>query len=179
MKSDMGTQLSPNVSARKDARVLAPEVRAPRPTVSARSAMRDIEPPSPDETKRSKARPRGFRAEPLESRTLFAGSVVINEIHHDPYVPASAGALAPVTVQAGRWSAGDEPGATLTTLEVVSTPGAAANVNRAIQTLPGAQTVDGPKVTWKVGAWGKPRAASKGLGRATALSMVRPSTSAS
>ncbi|MDQ8729184.1 TRAP transporter substrate-binding protein DctP [Bradyrhizobium sp. LHD-71] len=26
-----------------------------------------------------------------------------------------------------------------------------------------AQTVDGPKVTWKVGAWGKPRAASKGL----------------
>ena len=26
-----------------------------------------------------------------------------------------------------------------------------------------AQTVDGPKVTWKVGAWGKPRAASKGV----------------
>lgn len=26
-----------------------------------------------------------------------------------------------------------------------------------------AQTVQGPKVTWKVGAWGKPRAASKGL----------------
>jgi TRAP-type C4-dicarboxylate transport system substrate-binding protein len=27
----------------------------------------------------------------------------------------------------------------------------------------GAQTIDGPKVTWKVGAWGKPRAASKGV----------------
>jgi len=27
----------------------------------------------------------------------------------------------------------------------------------------GAQTVEGPKVTWKVGAWGKPRAASKGV----------------
>jgi TRAP-type C4-dicarboxylate transport system substrate-binding protein len=26
-----------------------------------------------------------------------------------------------------------------------------------------AQTVDGPRVTWKVGAWGKPRAASQGL----------------
>ena len=26
-----------------------------------------------------------------------------------------------------------------------------------------AQTVQGPKVTWKVGAWGKPRAASKGV----------------
>ncbi|WP_119419478.1 TRAP transporter substrate-binding protein DctP [Desertibaculum subflavum] len=26
-----------------------------------------------------------------------------------------------------------------------------------------AQTVDGPKVTWKAGAWGKPRAASKGF----------------
>jgi len=50
--------------------------------------------------------------------------------------------LAPVRVQAGRWTAGDERGATLTTLEVVTTPGTAANINRAIQTLPGTQTVD-------------------------------------
>src|SRR5688500_2082507 len=50
--------------------------------------------------------------------------------------------LAAVTVQAGRYTAGDERGATLTSLEVVTTPGAAANVNRAIQTLPGIQNVD-------------------------------------
>jgi hypothetical protein len=55
---------------------------------------------------------------------------------------ADAAALAPITVQAGRYTTGDERGATLTSLEVVTTPGAAANVNRAIQTLPGAQTVD-------------------------------------
>jgi hypothetical protein len=55
---------------------------------------------------------------------------------------AEAATLAPVHIQAGRWTAGDERGATLTTLEVVTTPGAAANVNRAIQTLPGTQTVD-------------------------------------
>ena len=53
-----------------------------------------------------------------------------------------AAILAPITVQAGRYTAGDERGATLTSLEVVTTPGAAANVNRAIQSLPGAQTVD-------------------------------------
>jgi hypothetical protein len=50
--------------------------------------------------------------------------------------------LPPVTVQAGRYTAGEERGATLTTLEVVTTPGAAADVNRAIQTLPGVQSVD-------------------------------------
>src|SRR5688500_11378513 len=55
---------------------------------------------------------------------------------------AEASTLAPVRIQAGRWTAGDERGATLTTLEVVTTPGAAANVNRAIQTLPGTQNVD-------------------------------------
>ena len=46
-----------------------------------------------------------------------------------------------VTVQAAA-TPGDERGATLTSLEVVTTPGATANVNRAIQTLPGAQAVD-------------------------------------
>ncbi len=53
-----------------------------------------------------------------------------------------AATLSTVQVQAGRWTAGDERGATLSTLEVVTTPGAAANVNRAIQTLPGTQNVD-------------------------------------
>jgi hypothetical protein len=53
-----------------------------------------------------------------------------------------AATLAPITVRAGRYTAGDERGATLTSLEVVTTPGAAANVNRAIQSLPGTQTVD-------------------------------------
>jgi vitamin B12 transporter len=55
---------------------------------------------------------------------------------------SEATTLAPITVQAGRYTAGDERGATLTTLEVVTTPGAAANVNRAIQTLPGTQAID-------------------------------------
>jgi len=51
-------------------------------------------------------------------------------------------ALAPVTVQAGRYVAADEPGAVLTPLEIVTIPGTAANINRAIQTLPGVQQVD-------------------------------------
>jgi hypothetical protein len=50
--------------------------------------------------------------------------------------------LAPVTVQAGRYVAADEPGAVLTPLEIVTIPGTAADVNRAIQTLPGVQQVD-------------------------------------
>ncbi len=53
-----------------------------------------------------------------------------------------AAALAPIEVQAGRYTAGAERGATLTPLQVVTTPGAAADVNRAIQTLPGVQPVD-------------------------------------
>ncbi len=50
--------------------------------------------------------------------------------------------LAPITVQAGAYTAGEERGATLTALEVVTTPGTAADVNRAIQLLPGVQAVD-------------------------------------
>jgi hypothetical protein len=53
-----------------------------------------------------------------------------------------AAALAPITVQAGAYTAGNERGTTLTALEVVTTPGAIADVARAIQTLPGAQSVD-------------------------------------
>jgi hypothetical protein len=50
--------------------------------------------------------------------------------------------LATVTVRAGEYTTGEERGAMLTPLEVVMTPGTAADVNRAIQTLPGVQGVD-------------------------------------
>lgn len=53
-----------------------------------------------------------------------------------------AHALAPTTVVASRYAASDERGATLTTLDVVATPGTNADVMRAIQTLPGVQAVD-------------------------------------
>jgi len=56
-------------------------------------------------------------------------------------VPQAA-ALMPITVQAGAYKAGNERGATLTAIEVVSTPGATADVARAMQTLPGVQNVD-------------------------------------
>jgi hypothetical protein len=50
--------------------------------------------------------------------------------------------IAGITVQAGSYTASEERGATLTPLEVVTTPGTAADVNRAIQSLPGVQAVD-------------------------------------
>jgi hypothetical protein len=50
--------------------------------------------------------------------------------------------LNPTTVVASRYAASDERGSTLTTLDVVSTPGTNADVIRAIQTLPGVQNVD-------------------------------------
>ncbi len=50
--------------------------------------------------------------------------------------------LVPITVQAGAITAGNERGATLTALEVVTTPGTAADINRTIQLLPGVQSVD-------------------------------------
>lgn len=53
-----------------------------------------------------------------------------------------AASLAPITVQAGAITAGNERGATLTALEVVTTPGTAADINRTIQLLPGVQSVD-------------------------------------
>ena len=55
---------------------------------------------------------------------------------------AQAAKLAPITVQAGAYTAGDRHGMTLTSLEVVTTPGATADIARAIQTLPGVQNVD-------------------------------------
>lgn len=50
--------------------------------------------------------------------------------------------LAPVSVQAGVYTADEERGATLTPLQVVTTPGAAADITRAIQSLPGVQQTD-------------------------------------
>lgn len=47
-----------------------------------------------------------------------------------------------ITVRAGGYTASDEPGSTLTSLEVVTTPGAAASVPLAIKALPGVQAVD-------------------------------------
>jgi hypothetical protein len=51
-------------------------------------------------------------------------------------------ALAPLRVEAGRFVAGDAPDVALTSLQVVTTPGAAADIYRAIQTFPGLQTAD-------------------------------------
>ncbi len=50
--------------------------------------------------------------------------------------------LVPITVTAGAYTAGSERGASLNAIQVVSTPGATADIARAIQTLPGVQSVD-------------------------------------
>ncbi|MBM3855908.1 MAG: TonB-dependent receptor, partial [Verrucomicrobia bacterium] len=54
----------------------------------------------------------------------------------------ASASLTPITVRAGAYTAGEERGATLTPLEVVTTPGTSADINRAIQLLPGVQAVD-------------------------------------
>ncbi len=53
-----------------------------------------------------------------------------------------APALVPITVTAGSYTAGSERGASLNAIQVASTPGATADIARAIQTLPGVQNVD-------------------------------------
>jgi hypothetical protein len=50
--------------------------------------------------------------------------------------------VAAITARAGGYTAGDEPGAVLTSLDVVTTPGAQASVPLAIKALPGVQSVD-------------------------------------
>jgi hypothetical protein len=50
--------------------------------------------------------------------------------------------VAAITARAGGYTAGDEPGAALTSLEVATTPGAQASVPLAIKALPGVQNVD-------------------------------------
>ena len=56
--------------------------------------------------------------------------------------PASVEHLQRVVVLAGQFPTGEQPGALLNSLEVVKTPGAAADINRALQTLPGIQLPD-------------------------------------
>src|SRR5215208_1996477 len=69
---------------------------------------------------------------------------VLDTGSHEVVLTLEAGAqrMTPVLVQAGRYAAADEPGAVLTPLEIVTIPGTAADVNRAVQTLPGVQQVD-------------------------------------
>lgn len=55
---------------------------------------------------------------------------------------AEAVSLPPITVEAGTYRAANEANVALTSLQVVTTPGSAADVYRAIQTFPGLQTVD-------------------------------------
>jgi len=71
-------------------------------------------------------------------------AVVVNEAPASLTIElmAESTRLESVVVSAGRYSASDEPGAVLTPLEIVTIPGTAADVNRAIQTLPGVQQVD-------------------------------------
>jgi outer membrane cobalamin receptor len=67
---------------------------------------------------------------------LAAGSVALaqggEDIEH----------LERVVVLAGRYPTGEVPGAMLNSLEIVTTPGAAGDINRALQTLPGVQLPD-------------------------------------
>jgi outer membrane cobalamin receptor len=62
--------------------------------------------------------------------------------------PVAATATEPVeklsefVVLAGRMPLGNSPGAMLNSVEVVSTPGAAADINRSLQTFPGVQLAD-------------------------------------
>jgi vitamin B12 transporter len=72
------------------------------------------------------------------SRVVWADTVGPIEL---TLVPQAA-TLGPITVQAGAYTAGNQRGATLTAIQVASTPGATADVARAIQTLPGVQSVD-------------------------------------
>lgn len=55
---------------------------------------------------------------------------------------ATAPVLSPLTVIASTYVAADERGATLSARDVVTIPGATADLGRAIQTLPGVQSVD-------------------------------------
>jgi len=50
--------------------------------------------------------------------------------------------LSEFIVLAGRMPLGNSPGAMLNSIEVVSTPGATADINRSLQTFPGVQLVD-------------------------------------
>jgi hypothetical protein len=75
-----------------------------------------------------------------EVRRLLAPNTPVDRL--TLVLPDGAPALAAVRVEAGRYSADGERGTTLTPLQVATAPGAAADVNRALQMLPGVQPVD-------------------------------------
>jgi vitamin B12 transporter len=77
----------------------------------------------------------------------FIPATIDIQLPSDSVVTLSLTAQPPVlgvvaVVAAGEYTLGSGQTATLSPLEVAQTPGAAANVARAIQTLPGAQNVD-------------------------------------
>jgi len=94
----------------------------------------------------------GFRTTFRGAATLVVRRIGYREHRQSVQLPASeplrvvteaqAVRLPPITVAAGKVLATDEPDVSLTTLTVATTPGAAADVYRAIQTFPGLQTVD-------------------------------------
>ncbi len=75
----------------------------------------------------------GFRA----ARVQLTASAEVRMV-----LQLEAIALPALQVQAGRFQTGSAPDAELTSLQVVTTPGASADVYRALQTFPGLQTVD-------------------------------------
>ncbi len=81
------------------------------------------------------ARRIGFAPARLPINTADAVSIELSLARQAPL-------LAPITVTAGSYTAGSERGASLTAIQVASTPGVTADIARAIQTLPGVQNVD-------------------------------------
>ncbi len=69
---------------------------------------------------------------------LLPGETIPLAVQLQPTVLETDG----VVVQASSFTSGEEKGVTLTSLEVVTTPGAAADVCRAIKTYPGVQQVE-------------------------------------
>jgi hypothetical protein len=77
----------------------------------------------------------------------FAVLVVIALVAADGALAQASGSeavekLGEFTVIAGQFPTGSQQGAVLGSIEVVTTPGAAADLNRAVQTLPGVQLAD-------------------------------------
>jgi len=83
-----------------------------------------------------------LRMESTVSRFLSAGVAALAGIVAAAAQTPTAMRLEPVTVFAGQFPTGERPGALLNSLEVVRTPGTAADINRALQTFPGVQLPD-------------------------------------
>jgi vitamin B12 transporter len=81
------------------------------------------------------ARRIGFAPERITVNLTKSDAIEISLARQSP-------ALVPITVTAGAYTAGSERGASLNAIQVASTPGATADIARAIQTLPGVQNVD-------------------------------------